>query len=97
LPGRAKPMVTRAHVVYHGNVQGVGFRYTARSVARPYAIGGFVKNLTNGTVELVAEGEETEVRRFLDDLQVDMGGFVRSREIVFEEPTGEFHDFGVRF
>lgn len=90
-------MVTRAHVIYHGNVQGVGFRYTARSAARPYPIGGCVRNLTNGTVEVIAEGEEPEIHGFLKDLERHMHGFIRSRDIVFEEPSGEFDGFSVRF
>ena len=90
-------MLTRAHVIYHGNVQGVGFRYTSRGVARPYAVSGLVRNLTDGTVEVLAEGEEAEVHRFLQDLEAHMRGFIRSCDVVFEDPTGEFQGFSVRF
>ncbi|KPL01580.1 MAG: hypothetical protein AMK75_04290 [Planctomycetes bacterium SM23_65] len=90
-------MTTRARVIYHGNVQGVGFRYTARAVARRYAVSGFVRNLTNGTVELVAEGEEREVRSYLEDLQGYMGAFIGSQDLSFQEPLGEFEGFTVRF
>src|SRR5207249_8898651 len=56
-------MRKRAHVFYAGRVQGVGFRYTAREVACGYEVTGFVRNLPDGRVEMVAEGEEEEVRR----------------------------------
>ena len=90
-------MATQAHVVYQGNVQGVGFRYTARAIASRYAVTGFVRNVTNGTVELVAQGDEAQVRSYLEDLQVRMGGFIRSRDVSFQEPVGEFDGFTVRF
>ena len=84
-------------MIYHGNVQGVGFRYTARAIASRYAVAGFVRNVTNGTVELVAEGDDREVRSYLEDLQVRMGGFIRSHDVSFEEAPGEFEGFTVRF
>src|SRR5207245_6186322 len=45
------------HVYYSGQVQGVGFRYTAQQLAAGFAVSGFVRNLPNGDVELVAEGD----------------------------------------
>lgn len=52
-------------VIYAGRVQGVGFRYTAQRLASDLAVSGFVRNLRDGTVELVAEGEEAEVDALL--------------------------------
>ena len=46
-------------VYYQGRVQGVGFRYAVRSLARRFAVDGFVRNLSDGRVELVAEGGVT--------------------------------------
>lgn len=46
----------RREVRYRGRVQGVGFRYTARSIAQSYAVTGYVKNVADGSVELVVEG-----------------------------------------
>ena len=90
-------MTSRAHVIYGGRVQGVGFRYTARAVAQKYAVSGFVKNLTDGTVELVAEGEDAEVRQFLRDLDDRMSGFIGARTSNFQPPSNEFEGFTVRF
>src|SRR5471030_2081507 len=50
----------RMKVFYSGRVQGVGFRYTARTVAAGFEITGYVRNLPDGRVELVAEGDDSE-------------------------------------
>jgi len=52
-------------VFYEGRVQGVGFRYTARRVASGFDVAGYVRNLPDGRVELVASGEPDEVDEFL--------------------------------
>ncbi len=51
----------RAHVYYSGQVQGVGFRFTCRQLASRHVVGGFVRNLPDGRVELVAEGDRRQV------------------------------------
>jgi acylphosphatase len=53
-------------VFYEGHVQGVGFRYTVKQIAKGFDVMGWVKNLRDGRVELQASGEEAEVRAFLD-------------------------------
>ena len=54
----------RVLVHYSGRVQGVGFRYTAKQVAAGYEIVGTVRNLSDGRVELVAEGAHDELEAF---------------------------------
>lgn len=56
-------------VFYEGRVQGVGFRYTARRVAAGFDVAGYVRNLPDGRVELVASGEPSEVEDFLAALR----------------------------
>lgn len=90
-------MEERAAVIYHGHVQGIGFRYAARAAASRYALSGFVKNLTDGTVQLVAEGTRAEVEAFLEDLQRELSGFIRSREISWQPARGDWTTFSVRF
>lgn len=75
----------------------MGFRYTARQVATGFRIAGYVKNLTDGRVEIVAEGEEQEVLAFLKAVDEGMGDLVSSREVRWSEPTGEWRGFGIRF
>ncbi|HET7627658.1 MAG TPA: acylphosphatase [Bacillales bacterium] len=58
--------VRRVHVVVHGIVQGVGFRYYTEQQAFSYQIKGWVRNVPDGTVEIDAEGNERNVERFLE-------------------------------
>lgn len=90
-------MRRRAHVFYSGRVQGVGFRFTAHGVAQSFAVSGFVVNLPDGRVELVAEGEENEVKRCLFDLSRTMDRFIGDHVVTWEEDRGEFSGFTVRY
>lgn len=65
-------------VIYKGNVQGVGFRYTAVDLAMKHPVKGFVQNLPNGDVKIVAEGEESVVNSFLEAINAQMGRFILS-------------------
>ena len=56
-------------VFYEGNVQGVGFRYSVKQVAKGFDVIGWVRNLTDGRVELQAAGDPSEVAAFLDGIR----------------------------
>lgn len=90
-------MRERRHVFYSGYVQGVGFRYTAKRVADGYQVTGFVRNLPDGRVELVAEGEPAELSVFLDRVGEVMERNIANSEVLGGEATGEFTDFGIQF
>ena len=75
----------------------MGFRYTTVRVANGYAVTGFVRNLPDGRVDVVVEGEEKEIEAFLADLADSMQGCIRNTQIDDEPYTGEFHRFDVRF
>ncbi|MEM7790798.1 MAG: acylphosphatase [Verrucomicrobiota bacterium] len=66
---------------FEGHVQGVGFRYQTITVAKGFDVSGHVKNLTDGRVHLYAEGDESEVRKFLEELQNEMESYIRGTEI----------------
>ncbi|MCS7045168.1 MAG: acylphosphatase [Gemmataceae bacterium] len=76
-------------VLYSGHVQGVGFRFTTRELAQRFAVGGWVRNLPDGQVELVVEGEAAEVNEFLESLGRTMAGYIQSRREVDEPPSGQ--------
>jgi len=63
-----------------GRVQGVGFRYTTLQVAKGFEVTGYVKNLPDGRVELVAEGREEECREFLAAVQEEQSAYIRQTE-----------------
>jgi acylphosphatase len=89
--------VERREVVYSGRVQGVGFRYTTRSIAQQFAVSGYVKNLPDGRVELVVEGRPEEVRAMLRAVQSEMGRYIRDAHENPSQATCGFSSFDVRF
>ena len=86
----------RLTATFKGSVQGVGFRFTTLQTARRYPeLTGHVRNCPDGTVELVAEGDEQQLRAFLADIQERMSGYIRSTETNFSPATGEYGGFSV--
>ena len=73
-------MVTRQRIIFQGRVQGVGFRARARSIASRYPVTGWVRNESDGTVMLEAQGDEQSLNSFLEDLRKNTSGLVE-REI----------------
>jgi len=91
-------MRKRATVFFTGRVQGVGFRYTAREVACGYEVTGYVRNLFDGRVELVAEGDEEEVKAFVEGIRASqLGSHIRHADVNWREATSEFNGFEIRF
>lgn len=87
----------RAEVLYSGYVQGVGFRFTARNVAARHAVTGYVKNLPNGKVSVVAEGERSEIESFLAELAREMSDYVEDTQAMWGQESGEFRSFTVMY
>lgn len=85
----------RAHVFYAGDVQGVGFRWRTTQVADGHDVTGWVKNLADGRVELVVEGERAAVEDFLADVAQRLGAYVERAETAWEPASGEFTDFSI--
>ena len=87
---------TRMHIYYSGHVQGVGFRYSVKSVAPGFEVTGIVRNLPDGRVELVAEGNKTELEEFRKAIRESgVGSLIRDEKINWEEPEGEFRGFEI--
>jgi acylphosphatase len=85
----------RRRIFYRGRVQGVGFRYTASSIARGFPVTGWVRNLADGRVELLIEGAITDLQAVLQNIADRMGTCIQHAEIFAEAATGEFTDFKV--
>ena len=88
-------MTVCKRVRYSGRVQGVGFRYTARQLADEFPVTGYVRNLADGSVELVAEGEAEQVEAFLDAIARRMSEYI-GHSAVQDEPPGGFQGFRIR-
>lgn len=86
----------RREVRYRGDVQGVGFRYTTRRIAAGYAVTGFVRNRSDGSVQLMVEGEPGELQAFLQAVAEAMNGNIREAVVQELPATGEFPDFTIR-
>ncbi len=86
----------KVQVIYTGSVQGIGFRFTAERMANDYGVKGYVKNLYNGNVELVAEAEEKTLKDFLQAIVEDMGNKIDNYTVDWRDPTGEFNRFEIR-
>jgi acylphosphatase len=86
----------RMTVLYSGQVQGVGFRYTARTVATGFDIAGTVRNLSDGRVELVAEGRRQELEAFRAALHdAGLAGFIRDEKVDWADAKNEFRGFEI--
>lgn len=83
-------------VFYSGDVQGVGFRYTVKSVATGYEITGMVRNLADGRVQLVAEGAREELESFRQAIRdAGLEHFIRDEMVNWEQAKSEFRGFEI--
>jgi acylphosphatase len=83
-------------IFYSGYVQGVGFRYTAKSAAAGFEVTGTVRNLPDGRVELIAEGARGELEAFHDAIRgAGLAGFIRDESVNWSEANNEFHGFDI--
>jgi acylphosphatase len=84
------------HIFYQGRVQGVGFRYTAKNVALGFEITGTVRNLPDGRVELLAEGERAELETFRKAVQdSEVGALIRDEQVSWSEAKNCFRGFEI--
>lgn len=93
-----RKMKSSVHIVVSGMVQGVGFRYFVQHHARQLGLTGWVRNLPNGDVEIMAEGN----REFVESLIICVrrgprSAVVSNADILWKEPSGQFEDFDVTY
>jgi acylphosphatase len=84
-------------VFYEGNVQGVGFRWSVRHLAKGFDVTGFVRNLSDGRVELQAAGDEAEVHAFLEAiLQSELRAHIKKHNETRMTERPPFRGFEIR-
>ena len=89
-------MRRRLHVYYSGAVQGVGFRYTAQEIASDLGIEGWVRNLRDGRVEILADGEEKALNNFLARIKNEMGRYIHDLSVRWGEVAGQINRFLIK-
>lgn len=88
----------RIQAYISGRVQGVGFRASTRRIANRLSVKGWVKNLADGRVEVVAEGKKDKIERFINFLHEGPSmARVENVQIIKKEYKDEFERFSIRF
>jgi acylphosphatase len=90
-------VIASTQVFYEGNVQGVGFRYSIRQIAKGFDVTGSVRNLRDGRVELLATGEEDEVRAFVEAIgQSELRAHIKNHSEALLDNPPAFRGFEIR-
>lgn len=92
---KSDDQILRLVAHFSGHVQGVGFRYSTLQVAKGFEVTGYVKNLSDGRVELVAEGRAAECRRFLAAVQDEQDAYIRKTETREERVASQSSAFRI--
>ena len=87
----------QAHIYYSGRVQGVGFRYTVQRIATSLGLQGWVRNLYDGRVELLVEGEKELITELLERIDTSFEGYVRDKQLTYSAPVGKYNSFNIAF
>ncbi len=85
------------HIIFTGHVQGVGFRFTAHRMANRHQLAGFVRNLGDGSVEMVAQGSAEDIDDCIADIKGSFPGYVREVTINDIPPDPKRTDFRITF
>lgn len=86
----------RREIYYSGRVQGVGFRYTTLQIASRFNVTGFVENLPDGRVHLVAEGRSDELDQFTRVLGERLKLYISATQETHGPAAGNFAGFTIR-
>jgi acylphosphatase len=87
--------VNRLHAIFHGEVQGVGFRYSTRRCASAYPqVTGVVRNLPDGTVELIAEGDKSDIDSLCSDIHSLLGSYISRTDSQWSQALRRYSVFG---
>ena len=85
--------MVQAHIFYSGMVQGVGFRYSAKNFAIDLGVQGWVRNLSDGQVELLAEAENEKVAQLLQQIDEHFKDYITGRKLEYHSSQGQYKNF----
>ncbi|MGE0269164.1 MAG: acylphosphatase [Candidatus Omnitrophota bacterium] len=85
------------HIFFSGRVQGVGFRYTTREMALRLGLRGWVRNLPDGRVEALVEGDIDQMENLLTDLQHRFSGKISDINRVLRAATDQYDSFRIEY
>lgn len=85
------------YISFRGRVQGVGFRYTASRIAKRYELTGFVKNMPDGSVEMLAQGVIEDVEACIEDICESFNGYIRDKKIAELPIDTRLKEFEITF
>ena len=85
------------HIIFTGSVQGVGFRFTAHRMAIRHQLTGFVRNMMDGTVEMLAQGSAEDIDDCIRDIKEYFAGYIRETRIEENPPDPRYTNFNITF
>jgi acylphosphatase len=85
------------HIIFSGQVQGVGFRFTAFNMANRHQLTGFVRNLPDGTVEMLIQGTSGAIDDCIRDIKEYFSGYIRETKIKEIHSNSQYKDFEITF
>ncbi len=88
---------TAKHIIFSGEVQGIGFRFTALNIANRYQLTGFVRNLPDGTVEMLAQGNPDDIADCIRDINESFAGYITETKIEDTIPNPQYKSFKITF
>lgn len=89
-------MQTAKFIVFSGNVQGIGFRYTAHRIAARYNLTGYVLNSPGGKVEMHAQGHHDDIGDCIADIKETFAGYIRNVDIKDASFCSDYDSFIIR-
>ena len=85
------------HIIFVGRVQGIGFRFTVLNIASRYQLTGRVRNLMDGTVEMIAQGPCDDISDCIRDIKESFAGYIRETKIEEIPIVPQYKDFRIAF
>lgn len=88
---------TARHIIFSGYVQGIGFRFTTHRIANRYGLTGFVRNLPDGNVEMLAQGKADDIDNCIRDIEETFTGYIREKKIEQISANPQYKEFRITF